>query len=256
MDDTMENNRVFLIITSVTLFVALVVGVGLWAFYPRPDAEPDLATRDAGRPAFDPIQYMRSPDQSLLFSRETTDEDDVFIIYGTDEDAADIDDALAEPRPRVAEPPVTEPRPDARPPVTAVPPQARTPAPTRVPTPAPSAPAPTTAAPSAPSPTAAAPRPTEPTAPREVRVTEYWIQVISSPNRDTAEQARVVLLEDYSLGTRITTREVDGTTFYRLRIGPFTERAEAGKFLDWVRRLEGFAQSYISEEYPLRTASR
>lgn len=252
----MEKNRVFLITTSVTLFVALVVGVGLWVFYPRPDAEPDLATRAAGRPAFDPIEYMRSPDRSLLFPSEITDEDDVFIIYGTDDDAVDIDDALPEPRPRIFEPPAAEPRPDARPPVTAVPPQARTPAPTRTPTPAPSAPEPTVAAPVAPAPTAAAPRPTEPAAPREVRVTEYWIQVISSPNRDTAEQARVVLLEDYSLGTRITTREVDGTTFYRLRTGPFTERAEAGKFLDWVRRLEGFAQSYISEEYPLRTAAR
>lgn len=87
------------------------------------------------------------------------------------------------------------------------------------------------------------------------RVTEYWIQVISSPRRDTVDRARL-RLDRRDLGTRVTTTEVNGTTYYRLRIGPYRYAPEARKFLEMISELEGFEQSYISEEYPLRAVTR
>jgi hypothetical protein len=79
--------------------------------------------------------------------------------------------------------------------------------------------------------------------------------VIASPSRDRVDQARVTLSE-YSLGGRITTREVDGTMYYRLRVGPYGTSEEADKFLEWIRDIPGFTEAYISEEYPLRTVSQ
>ncbi len=74
---------------------------------------------------------------------------------------------------------------------------------------------------------------------------EYWIQVVSSPNRDTVEQARATL-EERSLGSVIFPIEIAGRRFYRLRVGPYSDRQEADKFLVWIRELPGFAESYVS----------
>ena len=87
---------------------------------------------------------------------------------------------------------------------------------------------------------------------REVEVTEYWIQVIATTSRDRVEMARRRLSE-HELSGRITTTVVDGRTFYRLRVGPYTNKGEASKFLDWVNDIDGFEESYISEEYNTRT---
>jgi hypothetical protein len=76
----------------------------------------------------------------------------------------------------------------------------------------------------------------------------YWIQVISSPNRDTVEQARV-RLDEYQLGSRILTKEIGETTYYRLRLGPYPVRTEAEKFLDWVSDIDGFADALIFVDY-------
>jgi cell division septation protein DedD len=85
-------------------------------------------------------------------------------------------------------------------------------------------------------------------------VTEYWIQVIATTSPDRVEMARERLRE-HQLSGRITTRVVDGRTFYRLRVGPYTDKREATKFLDWVNDIDGFEDSYISEEYSMRTVS-
>lgn len=76
---------------------------------------------------------------------------------------------------------------------------------------------------------------------------QFWIQVISSPNRDRVEQVQGDLA---ALGFRgrISTKNVDGKDFYRLRYGPYVKKDEAVKFLDWVKMIKGFEASYISQE--------
>jgi cell division protein FtsN len=69
---------------------------------------------------------------------------------------------------------------------------------------------------------------------------------------DTVEQARS-RLNEWTISGLITSIKKDDTTFYRLRVGPYTEKAEAEKFLDWIRDIEGFGTSYISLVYNQRT---
>ena len=239
----MERYRSLIVIASIAFFVALVLAVGLFLLYPRTDEGGVLAAGQGEDEEFDAIEYLRSPDAETPDFRppEAEDEDPVIIIYGDDEedDTGDLpvdseevpSDAEGQAgRDTDVEPRVTE-----------------TPTPTPAPTATASEPAVTERRPQ---PARAAPTVTEP---RRVRVTEYWIQVISSPSRDTVEQAKL-RLEEERLSGRITSKTVDGREFYRLRVGPYSDKSEASKFLDWIREINDFSGSYISEEYPLRVA--
>ena len=236
MSRPMEQQKTLIVIASVALFVAAVIGIGLIFFYPRAEGPSDVPLRvveeASGRQAFDPIEYLRRPDATAPgFVAEPQPADgDLIIIFDEDPRAADSDVPSA-------------PQPTREDPIAAVQPEQQ-PAPS--PRPAPSAPAPRPAP-------APQPAPTQPRT-REVRVTEFWIQVIASPSRDRVEQARV-RLEENGLRGRVTTRTVNETVFYRLRVGAYDRREEAEQFLDWIRRIDGFGESFISEEYPMRTVS-
>jgi cell division protein FtsN len=244
----MEQNKALLIILSVALFVAIVLGVGLWLFYPRADA-PDTAEADTQAPAlsdgsrFDPIEFVRTEDEPPELDVTESQEDDeegVIIIYGeapadedraTGEDQATGEDMVEEdPSARRSQPPAEEALEPSQPAA----PRAT----------------PTTERPAARPAARPAPEPRT----REVTVTVYWIQVISSPSRDTVESAQRTLASQ-NLSGRITSVTVDGDIFYRLRVGPYESREEAGKFLDWISDIEGFGGSYISEVYDRRTVS-
>lgn len=245
----MEQNKVLMIIVSMAIFFAAVMGVGVALLYPRDSADAIAETNGAVR-EFDPIEYVRRPETAPLVE-DTSEDEPVIIVYG-DQDMPEGDDDAATPT--ITERPARSPRDvsddttDEATGTSSSPaggtPEPTTPAVRSEPT------RPTTAAPAA---TPAAARRTDVT-PREIRVTEYWIQLIASQSRDRVEQARVTLA-DYSLGGRVTTRDVDGELFYRLRVGPYESESEAEKFLDWIREIEGFSGAYISEEYPLRTVN-
>lgn len=272
----MERNKVLMVVVSVTFFLAAVVGVGVALLYPRNEAAA-TGSAIATTQSFDPIEYLRRPDPAALARDDAAAEPAPMIVYGQPETTAPVavPEVLTAPAPGttpgVTQRPATiadttgrtQERPAAvQPTITATPAAPAAPrvtAPAPAPAPATSAPAPTvSAAPPAVAP--AAPRTSAPTGTttrtaEPARVTEYWIQLIASPSFDRVEQARARLTE-YSLGARVTTRDVNGTLFYRLRVGPYLTREEADKFLEWLRRIDGFEAAYISEEYPVRTASR
>lgn len=245
----MDHRKLLVIILSVTLFSALVLGISLLALYPAGDrAQEGVQTADSRR-VFDPIEYVRSSDGPLgiIEDEDSEDDGDLIIVYGSRQDdpepaetARETDAPPAEPEPepepRVAEDPAPQPsapQPEAR--QQPQPQQPRQTTPRQEP-PAATPPAPATATPQ-PSPRTAA----------AVQTTgrEYWIQVVSSPNRDTVERARE-RLEERSLGSVIFPIDIEGTRFYRLRVGPYPDRQEADKFLVWIRDLPGFAESYVS----------
>ncbi len=240
----MENSKTLIVIVSVSLFVAAVLGLGLVLFYPR--EAPQVAGgggQSGSAGGFDAIEYLRDPDAERP-SLEATEEDeeseedgDVVIVYGEAvEERPDEERAAEEGR-------ETEPE---RAGEADTAPAERAPA-AEAERPAERAPEPETVQPARTAPRRAPEAPT-----REVQVTEYWIQVIATTSRDRVDMARERLRE-HELSGRITTKVVDGRTFYRLRVGPYTNKNEAAKFLDWVNDIEGFADSYISEEYSTRT---
>ena len=81
--------------------------------------------------------------------------------------------------------------------------------------------------------------------PKSVSVTEYWIQAGSFSSASRAEEVSR-RLEERGLATRTITRDLNGKTHFRVRVGPYASRAEAEKFLGWIQELKGFEASYIS----------
>ena len=244
----MENSKTLIVIVSVSLFVAAVLGLGLVLFYPREAPQVAGGAGQSGSAGgFDAIEYLRDPDAERPSLEQAEDEDseeegDVVIVYGEaveerpDEESAGEERVGDEDRgtaPERADEPDTAPA-ERAPTAEGERPTERAPEPETV------------------QPARTAPRRAPEQQTREVQVTEYWIQVIATTSRDRVEMARGRLRE-HELSGRVTTKVVDGRTFYRLRVGPYTNKNEAAKFLDWVNDIEGFADSYISEEYSTRT---
>jgi cell division protein FtsN len=88
----------------------------------------------------------------------------------------------------------------------------------------------------------------EPVERRPVKTTEYWIQAGSFSSVHKASEVKDTLSEKGIAGA-ITTTELNGSNFYRVRLGPYSEKPEAEKFLGWVKSVDGFESSYISEVY-------
>ncbi|MBU0954239.1 MAG: SPOR domain-containing protein [Spirochaetes bacterium] len=76
--------------------------------------------------------------------------------------------------------------------------------------------------------------------------TEYWIQAASLTNRSRAEDLQASLISS-GLSAIINIHEVDGTPWYRVRIGPYQSRNEADGWLGNIKKLPGCAEAYISE---------
>lgn len=80
------------------------------------------------------------------------------------------------------------------------------------------------------------------------KLTQYWIQAGSFNSMAKAENLSNILAEK-AFFAQIQTRDIKGETWYRVRIGPYTQKAEADKFLGWIREIEGMEDSYRSETY-------
>lgn len=253
----MEQNRVLMIVVAIVIFVAAIVGVGMALLYPEVTSS-RTESADIGARQINPTEYLRPPRTEPLIPEDLQalpevafglNDDDSVTEPGDDPeldpDPDSASDATVDPTPATHEPaPTTRSDGTVAPRVVAAPV-------TRAPTIA--APAPTTTAPRRPrrsTSTAPAPAPTRSSAP--VHVTEYWIQLIASPSRDRIDQANV-RLSDVNLSGRVTTRQVEDTLYYRLRVGPYRTQEEAEKFLEWIGKLDGFEDAYISEEYPRRS---
>lgn len=89
----------------------------------------------------------------------------------------------------------------------------------------------------------------------QVRVKEFWIQVISSPNLDRVENLKKDLATKGWAG-RVSSTEVSSTTYYRLRYGPFGNPDEAARFLGYVKAVPELGASFVVEEYPLKTLAQ
>ena len=86
---------------------------------------------------------------------------------------------------------------------------------------------------------------------KPAKVREYTIQVGSFASRDKAEQAARTL-KDKGLTGVINSRTLNEAQFYRLRLGPYSSKGEAEKFLEWVKAIPGFQDSMIFETYGIK----
>ena len=95
-------------------------------------------------------------------------------------------------------------------------------------------------------PTAVAPPPAAPAEPvyREVRENAYWVQVFSSDSVGRAEDIRDELAAR-GLPATVQVKQVDGGTWYRVRIGAFDAEGEAEHYAETVRKIAGYESSYV-----------
>jgi cell division protein FtsN len=91
------------------------------------------------------------------------------------------------------------------------------------------------------------PRTTKPSvqarAPR--KTADYWIQTGSYKSQSKAEEL-VTLLQGKGLGSRLFSYTSNGDTYYRVRVGPYSNKGEAGKFLELVKQVQGLESSFVS----------
>jgi hypothetical protein len=215
----MEKKNILLVIGSVTLFLVVVLAAGLWLFWPESQGKgrtASVSVKPPGTEGFDTFEYYRGrQDLPGLADPKATPPKDGPLTLSIGETAPQAPPVSVQPRPAAA-------------------PQQAAPA------------SPATAA-GSPAVTArpASAAPPRSTTPKLARVTEYWIQAGSYKSRVGAEGLNKKLAEAGLPGT-ITTRDVSGETYFRVRIGPYKSQSEADKFLGTVRGLDGLASSFIS----------
>jgi cell division protein FtsN len=267
----MERNRVLWVIFSISLFLVVVLAGGLYLLRPAAGSDAEVATgQTSPLRGFDAFEYVRGKSELPAVKEEPEEAEETVIIVGEREEEATEKPGAAVGPPEKAVPPtsdskargtapsataptaaVTRPAGSSQPQPAARAPAARAPAASTPAARAPVARAPAARAPVARAPVARAPAVKPAPQPREVTVSEYWIQAGSYTSSSRAQEIASVL-EEQGLVSKITTRALSGKTYYRVRIGPYMSKEEAQKFLEWVKAVKGFESSYISMVYAKR----
>ena len=75
--------------------------------------------------------------------------------------------------------------------------------------------------------------------------TDYWVQTGAYSSKTRAETVRDEL-KAKGITAILDVKDINGKTYYRVRIGPYTSQKEAQYWLSLVKNLDGFSESYIS----------
>ena len=110
---------------------------------------------------------------------------------------------------------------------------------------APAKPAPA-AKPAAPKPAPAAKPAAKPAAETAKTNNNYWVQTGAFSTKVRAEGAKESLASK-GITSIIDNRDIDGKTWYRVRVGPYTSETEANYWLALVKSIDGFAESQIRQ---------
>jgi cell division septation protein DedD len=227
----MERQRVFWVVLSVSVFVVVVLVVGALVLRPRtPGAVSPISGTGAGiyeyqretPPASAPAGTAAADGQAgaAAAGQQPGDQQTMHFYIGEETGAQQ-----------------------------AAQPAGQVPAAAGEPAAAPAAQQPAKQAPAArpaPAKTAAAPKAAK-------KVTEYWIQTGAYKSQSKAEEL-AAQLGGKGLSGRVFSYASKTDTYYRVRVGPYANKAEAEKFLAEVKKLQGLEASFISQVQASRTA--
>jgi DedD protein len=249
-----ERSRIIWITVAVTAFILAVSIAGVFLFYPRNDAGSAPATfgNVAVPKAADPQDYLATPpavpDQTI--SRQGNG--DIVVIYG-DKPASlpphlgplpggsqfnPDGSVMAQPLEDSASAASAKASGTASATATAT-------ATATVAAPAPkAAPAARTVAKAPPAKAVAKAAPV-----KKPAAEEFWIQAASFTERSKADGLRESLGEK-GLAALITVKDINGKSWYRVRIGPYSAKAEADGWVTRVRSVNGCAEAWVSVDKP------
>lgn len=234
----MERKKILWIVISVGLFLTVMLTVGyvlLSGGKGRGADDPATLALGASPRITNPEDYAR-PGASLApaISPSPDPNGDIIVVYGPDPSfSSPAPQATANPAPLGASDPLAaEPTPgwaSAKPALRPV-----------------ATPAPRSAVESQPKAMPKARAKAEATAkPKLVNVTEYWIQAASFKSKGKADEFKASLASS-GLSSIIRTKDIDGQTYYQIRIGPYSTTGEANGWLARIRKLADCSDAYVS----------
>ena len=241
----MEKQKIFWVVLSVSVFVVIVLIVGVYLLRQKPQAvtsSPGTVNpiEGPGPQVFEYSQQKPQPQATPGTEQKPEGPQTMHFYIGEGAErppavpqtpapaaqpalpsAQPAPPALAQPQ---VQPQVSPPAPTAHVPVTATHPRTVAAVPRR---------APLTVKPSKP-------------AHKEV---DYWIQTGAYKSQSKAEEL-ISTLADKGLPGKVFSYDSDSGTYYRVRIGPYTNQGEADKFLSIVKQIQGLEASYVSQVVP------
>ena len=76
------------------------------------------------------------------------------------------------------------------------------------------------------------------------KITEFWINASTFSSRTRAEEHQKSMT-NYGLTAGLLVREIDGTPYFRVRIGPYDAKNEADDWLTTIRRIADCEEAYV-----------
>ncbi|MDR2312979.1 MAG: SPOR domain-containing protein [Spirochaetaceae bacterium] len=248
----MEKKKLLLVAVSVGVFLVIVVSAAILIFSPRASAVPEISYRaiDAETPQHnrsattDPANIVKDDTYMGLqdpASASPIQESRIYIngSEGGAEPAADTAGGAG-----AAKTVINIPRPAAP----AVPSASSRPAPAASARPATGgrAAAGSQTGPSQPAKTAV---PAAPAPKKQYR--DFWVQAGSFSTRERADGVKHTL-DNKGISAIVTNQEINGNTYYRVRVGPYTSQNEADYWLAMIKSIDGFHDSQVWESQALR----
>ncbi len=242
----MEKQKIFWVVLSVSVFVVIVLIVGVYLLRQKPQAvtsAPGTVNPIEG-PGPQIFEYSQQKPQAQATpgtEQKPEGPQTMHFYIGEGAERPPAVPQTAQPQAPAAQPalPSAQPVPSAQPAPSA-----------QVPPPAPTAHAPVTA--THPRTVASVPRraplTVKPSKPAHKEV-DYWIQTGAYKSQSKAEEL-ISTLADKGLSGKVFSYDSGSGTYYRVRIGPYTNQGEADKFLSIVKQIQGLDASYVSQVVP------
>ena len=80
---------------------------------------------------------------------------------------------------------------------------------------------------------------------------DYWVQAGSFSTRERADGVKSTL-GTKGLSAIVTNQDINGNTYYRVRVGPYSSQNEADYWLAMIKSIDGFQESQIWESQSFR----
>lgn len=237
-----EQKKLLWLSVSVCAVILVLAATGFFLFAPKQGraSAPATVGNTAAPKSADPQDFLMTPPPAPSFEQPRSAASDVVVVYGEKPTSLEGEASSAGTTPPVAGslPPATE---ELAPPPPAIAPKANKPSTAAAGTPKTAAARPSVGAKTKP---AAAQAKAQ--SPKKKQVDEYWIQAASFTSRGRADELKD-LLAAKGVASLISVKDIDGKSWYRVRIGPYSGKNEAEGWLLKLKALPACSEAYITK---------
>jgi len=220
-----ERKKLLWISISACVFVLIVLAAGFFLLTPgKNGAQAPAAVGNIAPPkAQDPQDFLSAPPPTAPLTPPHNPDGNVIIVYGDKPSAPAASTAAPSAN---ADPAAASTAPAA--------------------SPSSAAPAKTATAAVETAPVMAPPAKKPVQKPTTVKVNEYWIQAASFTSRAKADELKQGLAEK-GVAALISVKDIAGKSWYRIRIGPYSVKADADGWLGRLKDVPGCSEAYVSK---------